>query len=202
MYINDFGILVGDQKAHKDAYEQTIRYLLREGAPLQGIGMQAHVIGIWHKRTPAQLKETLDRFAQFGLPIQITEFDVSGKGWGETPAEVEAAQADYFRTFLTMSFGHPAVEGFTMWGFWDGKHWLKNAPLFNLDWTPKAGYAVYHDLVLNQWMTRTTGVTDADGIYRFRGFYGDYTVKARAGEATLYREAKLRKTGDEVKVGG
>ena len=202
LYINDFGILVGDQTEHKDAYERTIRYLLKEGAPLQGIGMQSHVIGTAHQRTPAQLKATLDRFAQFGLPLQITEFDIGGDGWGDTPAAIEKAQADYFRTFLTMAFSHPAVEAFTMWGFWDGQHWFGNAPLFRKDWTPKPGYAVYSDLVLNQWMTRAQGETDANGIYRFRGFYGDYTIQARPGKATLYARAKLRQTGDSVNVGG
>lgn len=202
LYINDFGILVGDQTEHKDAYEETIRYLLKEGAPLQGIGMQSHVIGTAHKRTAAQLQQTLDRYAQFGLPLQITEFDISGQGWGETPAEIEAAQAAYFRTFLTMAFAHPAVEGFTMWGFWDGQHWLGNAPLFNQDWTPKAGYAVWTDLVKNQWMTRAQTTTDANGIARFRGFYGDYIIKARQGNTTLWAEAKLHKSGDEIKVGG
>ena len=198
LFINDFGILVGDQTKHKDAYDATIAYLLQEGAPLGGIGMQSHYTNGWQRRTPEQLMQTLDRYARFGVPLQITEFDMWGKGWGETPEATEQAQAAYFRTFLLTTFSHPSINGFTMWGFWDGSHWQNSAPLFRADWTPKPGYQVYTDLVFGEWWTKTAGTTDANGEVRFRGFFGDYEISAPLQDAQLVKPTPLRRNGDQV----
>ena len=42
LYINDFNIIEGDDKAHQDDYAATIKYLIDEGAPVDGIGLQSH----------------------------------------------------------------------------------------------------------------------------------------------------------------
>jgi len=187
LYVNDFGILVGDQTEHKDSYERQIRYLLDNGAPLGGIGMQAHYANAWQTRRPEQLLDTLDRFAAVGPPIQITEFDMWGEGWGDTREEVEAAQADYLRQFYIACFSHPAVNGISMWGFWDGLHWTDNAPLFREDWSPKPALAIYRELVFGRWWTsQKTLTTDEEGRAAFRGFYGDYRATAEhEGESTV-----------------
>lgn len=176
LYVNDYGILVGDSEGHKASYEKQIAYLLEQGTPLGGIGMQGHYYKGDLRRTPAQLLATLERFARFGIPIQVTEFDTYGEGWGDTTEEVEAAQAEFMRTFYTVCFSHPAVNGITMWGFWDGRHWGKCAPLFRKDWTAKPGLDVYRDLVFGEWWTEREGATDEGGRFTFRGFYGDYEV--------------------------
>lgn len=191
LFVNDFGILVGDQKEHKDSYEKLIRYLIDQAAPVGGIGMQAHYVHAGQRRTPEQLMTTLDRFAAFGVPIQITEFDMFGPGWGETPEQIEAAHADYMRRFYTVCFSHPAVNGITMWGFWDGRHWQNSAPLFRKDWTPKPGYHVYRDLVFDQWWTDEQGATDAAGRWAVRGFFGTYEVRATVGDKTVTRQVRL-----------
>jgi GH35 family endo-1,4-beta-xylanase len=191
LFINDFGILVADQTRHKDSYEKTIRYLIDQGAPIGGIGMQAHYIAAAQQRTPQQLMHTLDRFAALGLKIQITEFDMFGGGWGETPEQIEATQAQYLRTFYTVCFSHPAVDGITMWGFWDGRHWRNSSPLFRKDWSAKPGLDVYRDLVFNQWWTHETGRTDASGTLQFRGFRGDYRLTVKVGDTHVQRTVTL-----------
>jgi hypothetical protein len=52
----------------------------------------------------ARLLEVLDRFSAFGLPIQITEFDVTIRD--------EEVQAQYLRDFCTGVFSHPATLTF------------------------------------------------------------------------------------------
>lgn len=52
-----------------------------------------------------------------------------------------------------MSFSHPSVDAFIMWGFWDGNHWHQNAPIFNLDWSIKPSGQAYIDKVFNEWWT-------------------------------------------------
>jgi endo-1,4-beta-xylanase len=175
LFVNDYHILVGDKKNFKNRYEETIESLVQAGAPLHGIGMQCHY---YHKnltRTPQQIHDTLDRFGRFGLPIWISEFDTFGHGWGEG-AERDQAQADFFRQHLYACFAHPAVEGHVMWGFWDGSHWAKQAPLFAKDWSPKPGYEVYRELVLGRWWTDETATTDEQGVLRLPVFKGQHSV--------------------------
>jgi len=40
LYINDFNIIEGEDQAHQDDYVATIRYLVDEGAPVDGVGLQ------------------------------------------------------------------------------------------------------------------------------------------------------------------
>lgn len=191
LYVNDFGILVGDDEVHKASYERHIAHLIRSGAPIGGIGMQGHYTNGSKRRSPQQLIETLDRFAKFGLPIQITEFDMFGKLWGDTPEQIDSAQAEFLRQFLVTVFSHPAVGGFTMWGFWDGRHWMGNSPLLRKDWSPKPGYHVYRDLVLKRWWTNAAGASDAAGRYGFRGFYGTYRVQVEHQGRRVEREVRF-----------
>jgi endo-1,4-beta-xylanase len=77
LYINDYGILSarGRDAAHQDHYERTIRFLLEQQAPLEGIGLQSHFGD--DLTPPPRLLQVLDRFAQFGLPLLITEHDIN-----------------------------------------------------------------------------------------------------------------------------
>ncbi len=42
------------------------------------------------------------------------------------------------------------------------------------------------------WHTRAAGLTDADGRFRLRGFYGDYRVGVRVGDETKVSAFTLR----------
>ncbi len=171
--INDFGILASGggrtDTVHQQHYEDTIRYLLKNGAPLDAIGMQGHFGE--DVTPPATLWKILDRYTHFGLPIQVTEFDVNTTD--------ESFQADYTHDFMTALFAHPATEALVMWGFWEGRHWFPDAAMFRKDWSLKPNGLVYQDLVLNQWWTRLRGRTDRFGRYTARGFKGDYVVTVR-----------------------
>ncbi len=183
LYINDYHILVGDFSKQKDGYEKIIGNLIQAGAPLQGIGFQGHFHGGNHGRTPEQTLATLDRFAKFGLPMAITEFDAYGKGWGGTTEESEARQAQFLEEFLVACFSHPGVEAFLMWGFWDGAHWADCAPLFRKDWTPKPALEVWRRLVFDEWWTkRAEVVTTESGTAAQRVFNGDYELTIQYDE--------------------
>ncbi len=184
LFINDYGILTDDRE-HQDHYAKTIKYLLDNGAPLEGIGLQSH----FHSQCvpPTRLLEILDRFGQFNLPIMITEYDQR--------LFDEDCQGDYMRDFLTVIFSHPAVQGFLMWGFWDGSHWLNNAPIFKRDWTLKKSGQAYIDLFLNQWLTKAEGAADAQGEYRLRGFLGEYEVVASQAGREVRQTVRLGQGG-------
>ena len=191
LYINEYGILEGDgTKPRREHYEATIKMLLEGGAPLDGIGMQAHYGTTL--ASPAEVEATLDHFAKLGKPILITGFDFAGVG--------DEVAAHYVRDFYTVAFSHPAVQGVVMWGFWDGADWKNDAPLYARDWSPKPAAEAFRKLVLEEWRTDTTVNTGADGKVQLRGFLGDYVVEVKAGERQSTTQGKLQKGGTQLVV--
>lgn len=168
LYINDYPPLDGaaTNNEHLNTYYSDIERLQKGGAPLQGIGFQCHFgSGVI---PPERVLSGLDRFARFGLPIAITEWDM------ETTDEL--LQARYTRDFLTAAFSHPSVQSVMMWGFWEGKHWMPNASLYRRDWSLKPHGQVWLDMVKSAWWTNADGQTNNKGQFQTRGFYGDYEV--------------------------
>lgn len=184
LYLNDYNTEdITRNTAHVQVFENTVRYLQQNGAPLTGLGVQAHISGTTFAGMTNYLA-TLDRYAAYGLTLRITEFDVNTTDL--------TLQADYTRDFLTMSFSHPSMVGFQFWGFWETAHWRANAALYRADWSEKPNGAAYRDLVYNQWWTRTTGTTDAQGAFRGRGFHGDYTATITVAGQRIEKTFSLR----------
>jgi len=188
LYINDFNILEGEDKAHQEDYAATIQYLIDQGAPLDGIGLQSHFPA---RVTPMdELMRRLDRFAAFGKELEITEFDIDTSD--------EATQADYTRDFLTAAFSHPSVKAFVMWGFWEGSHWRPRGAMLRRDWSRKPNAEAYNDLVFKRWWTNANGKTDRQGTFATRGFLGDYEIEAKAGGKSKTVRATLGNKGASV----
>ena len=185
LYINDFNIVEGDDKPHQDDYAATIQYLIDQGAPVDGIGLQSHFPG---RLTPMDdLFKRLDRFAAFGKELEITEFDIDSAD--------EATQADYTRDFLTATFSYPSVKAFVMWGFWEGAHWRPRGAMVRRDWSLKPNAEVYKDLVFKRWWTNADGKTGAQGTFATRGFLGDYEIEIKAGGKSKTVRVSLPKEG-------
>ncbi len=163
----------------RGAYREVLQELIARQAPLDVVGLMAHFTNR-DLTPPRELWAVLDSFAQFRLPIFVTEFDIRF-GPPRQPRALTAAeeelQARYTRDFLIAIFSHPAVEGVTLWGFWEGQHWAPSAALFRRDWSPKPSARVWQDLVFQQWWTAETGATDSQGRFRIRAFKGDYLVQ-------------------------
>lgn len=192
LYINDYSILTGGgtDTAHQDAYEKTIRYLIEQGAPIQGIGLQSHFGS--RLTGPEKLLKILDRFAATGLRLQSTEFDIN--------ITDEQCQGDYLRDFMTTLFSHPAVDGIVMWGFWEGRHWRPEAALYRKDWSVKPNGQAWLDLVTKQWWTDVTGRSNGEGRFMTRGFAGEYEVEVSAGGKNKQARVQLPTSGQTVKV--
>jgi len=175
LFINEYNILNPGCFAERDAYEAIIAALLAANAPLEGIGFQGH----FHDPpdSPVEALEVFDRFARFGLPIMVTEFDVNSKD--------EEGQARFTGDLLTAAFSHPACSGFVFWGFWEGSHWRPDSALFRMDWTEKPNLEVYRELVLNTWWTDETGITNKNGEFSLRAFKGIHRIIVDKQEQTV-----------------
>ena len=178
LFINDYSILSGGGRnaPHQQHYEDTIRYLVDNNAPITGIGLQSH---FGENLTPMNtLYNLLDRYhsAFRELAIRATEFDINTKD--------EQLQADYTRDFLILFFSHPATVGVQLWGFWAGQHWLPEAAMFTQDWQVKPNAEAWYQLIYQQWWNNFSGTTNDAGTFAERGFYGDYQVTVTEGETS------------------
>ncbi len=168
LFLNDYPPMDGGDSgnAHLNHFEDTLKFLKRSGAPLQGIGFQGHIGS--SPVPPVRVLRCLDRFGKLGLPIAITEFDIN--------TDDEQLQADYTRDFLTACFSHPAVSEIILWGFWEKRHWFPKAALWRSDWSLKPNGKVWVELTKKKWWTRTAGTTSAAGSFVTRGFLGEYKI--------------------------
>lgn len=147
--------------------------LRQRGVGPGAIGMQAHTGG-WIR--PATQLAVYDELAEAGLPLHVTEF------WASTHAlrqaglpqdEIDRRQADYIRDYLTVAFGHPAIEAFFFWGFMrDAIRWLEHS-----GHETTVLFDTLRTLLHQTWRTRLTLATDARGRVGFRGFLGNYALR-------------------------
>ena len=85
----------------------------------------------------------------------------------------ESTSAAYLKDFLTAIFGHPSMDGFLFWNFWDGSTWQnEGSNLFNRDWTMTQPGSTFVELVFEEWWTQETLSTDVSGMGELRGFKG------------------------------
>jgi len=172
LFLNDYGILEGGPDgAHSQHFYNTIKYLIDSGAPIHGIGIQSHFGAALP--SPTQVLTTLDKFSEFGLPIELTELSLN--------IDDRDVQVDYMRDFLICVFSHSNVHGLMHWGFWEQRHWRPQGALFAADWSVRPHGQACIDLVHNQWRTDVELTTKDDGTAEVRGFLGDYQIEVSAG---------------------
>jgi len=190
LFVNDYGILV-ERNYNADSYITQIQNLLANGVPIGGIGCQGHTITSDEADStgkaatlPERVQSTLDKLAQFDLPIKITECLFT--------ADDEQDMADGLREFFPICFAHPKVEAILMWGFWEGAHWQPQTAMWKKDWTPTLQAGAYRELVFDKWWTQTSGKADDKGTFKTRAFYGDYiiTSNGKTIKATLSKKDK------------
>ena len=120
---------------------QMIKELKAKNVPVQAVGLQAH----WaiNEPTTDQLEQTLHDFAALGLPLQITELDISvypkehearGRRTMDADtvftAEKEDRQAaEYKMCFEKFRKYGTSVTGVTFWNISDKHSWLDNFPV-------------------------------------------------------------------------
>ncbi|MCH2179586.1 MAG: endo-1,4-beta-xylanase [Mariniblastus sp.] len=192
--INEFNILNSGNDNAVIEYRDLINDLLAAGAPIDRIGVQAHMSR--NDVSKADIVRRLDILAETGLGIEITEFDSRDDADQLTPEEQERV----LRDMLEASFESQAVDGFIMWGIWDPGHWRGNAPLFDEDWNIKDEASPWFDLVRGEWMPMLTDLelnsqgkwTAPDGL--ISGAY-DFTVTYN-GKTRLYSDYDLSSDGN------
>lgn len=103
-----------------------VNAMLEAGAPIDAIGCQAHDA---YKIATATVKANIDKLAETGLPIFITEYDI-GEG-------NDARQKQIMEEQFTMFWTHPKIVGITYWGYIAGSTWRANTGLMSSSGTER-----------------------------------------------------------------
>ncbi|GAB3798375.1 endo-1,4-beta-xylanase [Humibacter antri] len=121
LYLNDYN--VEDLCPKSDAYYELVQRLLAEGVPIHGFGVQGHrIVG----EPPATMRENLQRFADLGLEVALTEVDVRmpvAQDADPTDEQLAAQAADY-RSIVDDARAVPGCTAFVLWGLSDAHSWI------------------------------------------------------------------------------
>lgn len=126
LFVNEYNLESLPRK--RAAFLRLVEDLLKRGAPLGGLGCQMHMA--WNQ-DPAAIKPMMRELAGFGLPIHVSELDVSTRVQGLSAATLDRrldAQARLVGETVEAFMALPAGQryAFTTWGLRDRDSWLRS----------------------------------------------------------------------------
>jgi endo-1,4-beta-xylanase len=119
------------QNAKSNAVYAMVSDFKSRGVPIDCVGFQSHFNSA--SPVPADYQANLQRFADLGLEVQITELDIAGSG---------TAQANSYSTVVRACLAVAKCAGVTVWGIRDTDSWRSgDTPLlFDGSGNKKAAY--------------------------------------------------------------
>ncbi|MDZ4364501.1 endo-1,4-beta-xylanase [Brevundimonas sp.] len=126
LFLNDYNLEGIPAKGTQ--YLKLVERLLKAGCPLQGLGTQSH---LWIDMPDGVIAAFIHELAQFGLPIHVSELDVTLRT--DNPldlrsiAERMARQVDRVTELAEAFVALPAAQrfAFTVWGLRDTDSWYR-----------------------------------------------------------------------------
>jgi endo-1,4-beta-xylanase len=140
LYINDYN--VEGVNAKSTALYNLVKSLKQRGVPIDGVGLQAHLI---LGQVPATLQQNIQRFADLGVDVAITELDVRMQ-LPATAASLTQQKAD-FKSVVGACAAVTRCVNVTVWGFTDSDSWVPStfpgygaATPYDENYSPKPAY--------------------------------------------------------------
>lgn len=129
-------------KIKSDRLYEATKGMLSRGLPIDGVGLQFHIELERVKRPSISgIKANIERFANLGLEVHITEIDIKvSPPWSDAK---ELEQAKLYAEILHACLGVPKCTAFTVWGLRDADSWLLSRAnvvkplLFDDEYKPK-----------------------------------------------------------------
>ncbi|MGJ8692620.1 MAG: endo-1,4-beta-xylanase [Thalassotalea sp.] len=147
LYLNEQFYNYTDQRA--EAFYQLVVNLLAQGVPIDGIGLQGHML--FYLASVAETTDYIKRFTALGLKVQLTEFEARLRLF-ENANDPYQAQGEYYRAMLAACYALDGFDGITFWGVSDDKSWLDEMswlfPLPNEPYLLDANQAAKPGLIL------------------------------------------------------
>lgn len=127
LFVNEYHL---ESKPHKRrTFLKLIEAMLKRGVKIDGIGNQTHIdVDL----PPGKITEAMRDLASLGLPIHLSELDVSFQTPGvslKSRADKQASQLRLYREALESFIALPERQqyAFTIWGVRDADSWLRTA---------------------------------------------------------------------------
>jgi endo-1,4-beta-xylanase len=158
LFYNDYNEMF---PAKREKIFKLVQDLKTAGVPIHGLGLQAHM-GIYEP-VAEYLDSAFIRYSQLGIPLHITELDISvhkkehgrrerkpDDDYVEFTPEMEKKQMEVYKLCFDVFRKHKtAIGSVTFWNISDRYSWLDNFPvrgrkdyplLFDKDLKPKKAY--------------------------------------------------------------
>lgn len=194
LFVNDYNVEYNWGQAAE--YRDLILKMKQNGAPITGVGMQAH---FWDccRANVDELVKNVNIIAQTGLPIRFTEFDYGG-------TLTQAQQADEAIKVLTIAFSHPSITGMISWVLMDSPSenaWRGKSGYFDLTHKPKLAADTLLYYTQKKWATNFDAAITGETPLNFKAYYGDYEVEVAFGDTVkVFTIPCLKSNKDSVFV--
>lgn len=144
LFYNDYnGELLN---AKSNTIYQMVKRLKQKNVPIHGVGLQMHT-SINNPPDYRALAANIQRLADLGLAVRITEMDVRTERRFSSKADRLARQAQIYRSVMSVCLQDENCEAFSTWGVADHLSWLRlmmdrnDEPLlFDKQYQPKPAY--------------------------------------------------------------
>jgi endo-1,4-beta-xylanase len=122
---NEYGLAQDGARneAKRHAVVALLRWLKRNGAPVQALGIQSHLNG---NRPFTGLQHFLGEIRELGLRVFVTELDVNDKSFPPDVAERDRMVAGVYRDYLHTILEERYVDAVLTWGLSDRDSWLRH----------------------------------------------------------------------------
>lgn len=158
LFINDYGC--EGPGAKQDGFYNLVKKLKSEGVPIDGVGLQCHISMDYP--SVSDLRTTIRRFAELGVLVQITEFDMSvyqdsNEKKKQATNDILTEQAQRYKALFNMfseEYKQGHLDMVVVWGLADDTTWLDNSPrpgrtnyplFFGKDLKAKPAYWIFVD---------------------------------------------------------
>ncbi|MEV0573537.1 endo-1,4-beta-xylanase [Streptomyces sp. NPDC050392] len=120
------------QNAKSNAVYAMVKDFKQRGVPIDCVGFQSHFNG--NSPVPSDYQANLQRFADLGVDVQITELDIEGSG---------SAQAASYTKVVNACLAVSRCAGITVWGIPDKYSWRAGGTplLFDDNYGKKPAYS-------------------------------------------------------------
>lgn len=152
LFLNE--VLAESPNARFDALYDLVAGLVADGVPIDGVGLQGHIVAGLIQPDGAGLRQVIQAFGDLGLEVEITEFDVVMSASGPDALDVQAA---IYGELLSACLDLAACKGVTFWGVSDAHTWIDSTfgpghvPLpFDVDYARKPAYYATRDALLGR----------------------------------------------------
>ena len=122
LWINDYGMMSNQTVRNENC---AVANAVKNHNPslIDAVGMQSHYFNI-NNLTAEQITAAIDDvYNQTGLPIHITELDISGTNDDSPETDLDQKQLERYQTIFPAIWNHPRVDRVNIWGYIYGENW-------------------------------------------------------------------------------